>query len=505
VLSAAVSLQVLDSSSHIVLSQVNIKSASIRAEVEGMQHVCQMTVQRLELMGPHIERLALDDGRESLLHAAFDAYVNRPLVGNAPVRKPFFLAPAESILALKKITSEIDWAVCELLLKGSCLSRIQRMLERVQRSDVNVLARSLILLNMYFDEKLLGQFTMKTLISDHVRQLTHVPDNLWENEHVSTFLGRLAKPIYDTMKLKTLNRSRQRVYIEGIMLAEWQSLQEEARLVDAKYRRDQDLDDSTPPYFSQYVLTHMIRIMDRHLAVGIELEIFHGPFDLSIAFWYRDFLLSALLNTLSMMHHEKAKAPPPAKQGKGNKKKSNKNKKSNAQQRQFLMACKEDEFELLLLGLKRDICRGIKKFIAALRQAKMLEQKGFEFTTPQRVFDERFEVFTSIRQPSPMRYQDFVQGSDFSAFPQNDLLQSVASSFLTSKQTTEILLQNFTELTDQVYAAIHDQDLRSLVKVCIGNAVYLQKLRSLVQSDDSKAKVSFEFEGNSEFCTIKLL
>ena len=146
---------------------------------------------------------------------------------------------------------------------------------------------------------------MRELIVRNMQQWSHIPESLLDNHHSRAFLNRLAKPIYETLKLLTLNRHRQRGYIEAVMLPDWTSLQHEAHLVDVNYRRENGLDNNTPPYFSQYVLSILIGLMDRHIAAGLEAGIFHGHVDISIAYWYRSFLLSALVNNLSLMRKGK--------------------------------------------------------------------------------------------------------------------------------------------------------------------------------------------------------
>jgi hypothetical protein len=50
------------------------------------------------------------------------------------------------------------------------------------------------------------------------------------------------------------------------------------------------------------------------------------------------------------------------------------------------------------------------------------------------------------------------------------------------------------------------EDLNQIAKVCVGNSVYLQKLRQAISSQDAswKPRALFDFDGNCEFCTIKL-
>ncbi len=140
-----------------------------------------------------------DERVDALLHASFDPFVNRRLLGNAPVRKARFCNPLQVIDSLSLVTSELEWAVCDVILKGNTLGRIIRMLENNSSRGIggavpssvadkkpddkdadlpfgmsglainnpvgiNILSRSLMLLNLYFDDKLLGQYDFPDMI-----------------------------------------------------------------------------------------------------------------------------------------------------------------------------------------------------------------------------------------------------------------------------------------------------------------------------------------------------
>lgn len=154
-------------------------------------------------------RLVDTDGRlcsvgdkrlDSLLHASFDPFVNRRLLGNAPVRKARFCNTFKVIDSLSRVVSELEWAVCDVILDGNTLGRIMRMLEnnssrgiggafpmntKPNNDDddeppfgnsglaienpvgINILSRSLMLLNLYFDDKLLGQYDFPDMIGEY--------------------------------------------------------------------------------------------------------------------------------------------------------------------------------------------------------------------------------------------------------------------------------------------------------------------------------------------------
>ena len=322
------------------------------------------------------------DRAKALIRKTFDSYVNRPLVGNAPVRKTVFRQAVESINLLTSVAKELDWALCGLLSRGNTMGRIRRILGRISISSTNILTRSLIVLNLYFDDKILGQYSLTDMIVKHMQQMFHVPAAVFDNVCAQAFLNRLAKPIYDTLKVLILNRNRQRAYIEAVMLHDWSSLQQEAHVVDLTYRKENGLSVNTPPHFSLYILYITVELMDHFVNLGIELNLFYGHHELTVAYWYRDFLLSSLLSQITSMRRVKAaaksqQAEMPAKSPKGKKKgaRNHSKKGSNgnvAQEPPPTPESLEDEFDFLFLGLKRGLCRGLVRVSHQLRKQSMV-------------------------------------------------------------------------------------------------------------------------------------
>jgi len=316
-------------------------------------------LERLQALLLNIEQVSSssndddNNNKNPLLTKCFDPYVYRPLVGSSPVRKVAFHAPHESVPILIQIFLEIDWAVCDLLLFGTTMVRIRRLLHRISVSSVNILSRSLIVLNLYFDDKLLGQHTLGILIGNEMIRMMGLPHVLLESKYGKAFLNRLAKPMYDTLKLLVLNRNRQRTYMEAIMFHDWSALQQEAHVVDMNHRQEELLRDAAaaavPPYFTQYALYTMVWLMDHHVALGIELRLYCGQHDLAVAYWYRDFLLSSLLNTLSSIRGAKKLSQQLDQRHQQQQNGSNKSADEDLQ----------DDMEVMIIGFKRSLCRGI--------------------------------------------------------------------------------------------------------------------------------------------------
>lgn len=359
----------------ICTTMARLNGTVVRNAVQKVQELATGSVALLEKLSQVVKRLeeSKTDAVKALIQRTFDTHVNRPLVGNAPVRTVTFRDAEESIALLATITKDIDWALCRLMLKANTLDRIRRMLSTISSSSVNILTRSLIVLNLYFNEKIFGQLPMPDLIAKSLKQLSQVPVAVFGNHYAQAFLGRMAKPIYDILKVLVLNRNRQRAYVDAVMLHDWSSIFQEAQVVDSAIKKESP---EAPPYFSLYVLSITIHLMDHFVTLGLELDLFCGAHEVAVAYWYRDFLLSSLVSQLSTMRQlkvahrqaqqaaEKQAAESRAKSQRGKKKGSKQHKKhgnGSAKASNLVHTDEdvEDDFEFLLLNLKRGLCRGI--------------------------------------------------------------------------------------------------------------------------------------------------
>ena len=144
-------------------------------------------------------------GLNALLAASFDPHVNRRLLGSAPARRARFRDPRDALSSLEDMASELEWGVCDLILHGDSLGRIFTMLENNslrgcggvvppppppppapaappakdpppsgggsgvrQHAEapigMNILSRSLVVLNLYFDDMLFGQYDFSDMV-----------------------------------------------------------------------------------------------------------------------------------------------------------------------------------------------------------------------------------------------------------------------------------------------------------------------------------------------------
>lgn len=384
---------------------------NIVSVTQSTKSTVQSGLEKLDELKNLLSETKQDETSDSpLLRRYFDPFLYRPLVGNAPIRKVAFRKPLESISILSMILSEIGWTACDLSLCGSNLGQIRRLLNRFSRKSLNVLSRSLMVLDLYFHDKCLGQYDLQYLIAADMKQLSGAPDALLSSVHGNALLARMAKPVYDTLKLFLLNRNRQQAYLDAAMIPDWSALQQEARAVDLNYCMENQLPTTSPPFFSQYVLYNLVWLMDHYIVLGLELDLYHGYHDLSVAYWYRDVLLSSLLNTLLTMKRNKLEA----RQKQERETKSKGKKKGKGRKVVDATSTKEDtedDFDLTILSLKRVLCRGLARVSLICRYIVLVSAATLVLTDPTRSFSS-FPHFVkqtcSLQNPLSLQLMKFV-------------------------------------------------------------------------------------------------
>jgi len=143
------------------------------------------------------------------------------------------------------------------------------------------------------------------------------------------------------------------------------------------------------------------------------------------------------------------------------------------------------------------------------------------FTTHQKRFEKRFAAFSTMPQPPSLAYDDYVQGSDFSAVQSKDLLKSATECFRTGKGVVDWLLDvvvspdngstiNETEKRrdDDLYIPIRRDEIMALAKVCVTNSLFLHKLGTMNGSEKKNSgdgiKGCLEYKTHKLYCTFSI-
>ena len=446
--------------------------------------------------------------RNPIIEKVFSVHVNRTLMGNAPVRHVRFKKVIDCVTALGDILKDITF-VGDIVLKASSYVRLKRMLRRQsQYSSFNILVRSLLTMALYFDGLILGQFDPRTFVREAMLSKA-IPSELLDSLYGEAFVGRLIKPLYDSLKLFTLNRYRQKECIDSLLLPDWGVLQQEAKAVDFHFREEKESSPSTVNFpLTNWVLQETLEFMEKSISMAIQTKLFQEELD--SAFWYRDFILSTQLNILT---YSIADAKEQNKVSNENYVQYGKNKKGKKQSGVSVskahvvsLAEHEDNVDFVFASVRRTLCRGIFRFMMAVRQSNLSPVVRYEFTTKETIISKRFEQFSCIDQPSLLTYDDYIQGSDFSKVDPQRLLSAALECFNAAKSLIDQLVKTLDVIKDESFSIFDRCDTVKLRKVCVGNTVFLQKLGNILKEDNASQhhNVVYEFD-HSEFCIIKIV
>lgn len=144
------------------------------------------------------------------------------------------------------------------------------------------------------------------------------------------------------------------------------------------------------------------------------------------------------------------------------------------------------------------------QFIAALTQAGLVKNKTYEFTSHEDRFRNRFQALACIAQPPMLTYDDYRAGSNFANVHPDDLLLSTGECFLNAKKLLETLGKRASQINEK-FAPLDAEEVRDMMKICVGNSVFVMKLAQYYESNGGKQpSVQFDFKLSNQFCTIKL-
>jgi hypothetical protein len=177
----------------------------------------------------------------------------------------------------------------------------------------------------------------------------------------------------------------------------------------------------------------------------------------------------------------------------------------------------EDMYELKVISLKRHLCRKTIQFISLLRKVGVIQEQIFEFTSLKRNFLKRFDIFHSIQQPPPLLFEDYMDGIDASSLSTLALIQIVSEGYKSCRVMIDEMINTLIDRDiNAMYVTMSMLELRSLLKVCVGNMVYVQRLRQIFEKKYGNAssitattatinaKATFDFDSHNQFCIIKI-
>ena len=432
----------------------------------------------------------------------FDASINRPLLGSAPMRKVHFDAFPEVLAKLGAFLGTLD-GICTMLLSPS-LDALRGTLKRLSKASANVLARSLMAMNLYVDDLLLGRLVFYDVVREAMVD-DGVAAVVLSSQAGSDFMHHVIKPVYDSLRLFTLNRSRQRARLE-LLFHDWAIVQNEARYADGLFCEEVGLECAQ--YLSNWALMEVLGMMQQHVSLGIELQLYScHECDAACAYWYWEYLISASLHVLTAVMSSKEELERLKEMDKDKekrrgglvatgKKRSNKHKKKPGPGEPSNGASPGVGHELnLQLHVRRSLCRGIARLLAGVSASHLLQHQEaeaiFEYSSWRCRFEHRFAAFANLQQPPVLRFGEFE--NTMSGDPQA-LLASAAECFKQCKSLIDRAVRAMPEPDETALA-----ELRNLTKVAVANGVTIAQFQAGAPADSGRRRIELHYDAHALF------
>ena len=304
-----------------------------------------------------------------------------------------------------QLYTDLSWC-CTMTFEGE-VSILYATLERRMTKPMHIVARSYLILHLYMQDQLYGQYDFPVQVKKHMNE-RGVPNLLVSTEGGMRFVYQVLVPVYETFKIYLHHPSRQRQRI-GAMLQDWQILQKSALELDSKLCTEMSIPESTfPRYFTGWTMDIVLRLEQHFMMLGFELELYDDEEYISML-WYMDCLSSTRMNfyqstlqfTQQLQAHEKATAT-----------------ESNPVVNGHLAATAilRLQWDIQKLQVHRALGRGLCQFLSALKQDDVLVVKEHEYGSSAIRFQHRVLPFQVIDFPAPLEYADYLASSDFSKY-----------------------------------------------------------------------------------------
>jgi hypothetical protein len=140
----------------------------------------------------------------------------------------------------------------------------------------------------------------------------------------------------------------------------------------------------------------------------------------------------------------------------------------------------------------------------------MISTPNYVFTSNEINFQKRFESFDQIPQPPALKYNDFVQGSDYSSIDPKFLVSSTMDTFKECRvQFTNLKKMLEDGTIEMTYSCVTMDDIHNGIKVCVTNSLHLLKLSqyNIVEKnpiDLPKKAVTYQFDIDARYCCIHI-
>ncbi|RKP06984.1 Mak10 subunit, NatC N-terminal acetyltransferase-domain-containing protein [Thamnocephalis sphaerospora] len=305
-------------------------------------------------------------------------------------------------------------------------------------------------------------------------------DNAVKGSIMDGFTSRAAEITINTLKARCQNRARQpRLFAK--LIVDWEMLQAEAEQLDAR------LEAGTPAgkvmyYLSSWVYDEKLTLMVDMLTAGLELELY-GQHEYSVVLWYIDYLL---YNHMRHMKNLSQLVTKPV--GQAGKQPQRRAEPVPLTRRR------------LLTMIRREMMHAFLPMLSLLHQHNLLSETRGTYDQESVRFAYRFRTFGHLGSPPPATLADYHSVTErYASSSHRELLAISRQSWQMARQLLDQLRAlDSADLADTPWRAdALRKEVQAFTRVCIANAMALQRLPDLLATKPAEAPhklYSFNFK-----------
>ncbi|KDO26284.1 hypothetical protein SPRG_08359 [Saprolegnia parasitica CBS 223.65] len=448
-------------------------------------------------------------------YVGFDNHIGRVLASTAPPRAAKLESFATVVGTNQTLCAHLRLGTSPETFKS--MDDLKAFLSHMSSLTPNILVRSYILLFLYIDKKMYGQYNFMEWLGDSM-VMAGVPSVLLSTQEGMTYSSRCIEAVYESLKLHMHNRPRQRSRLE-LMLQDWVILESEAVAIDDKFVTEMGIPKATyPRYFTAWALEQTLGLMQQYLYLGFELDLYASS-EFGTMYCYLDYLLGTRIHNLTnawsfveklktMTRPESSPPPAPTKAPKKNAKKGGKPAaKAKAEPEAIVDPIKEKyALEIALLETHRALVRAMFQYVVGLQLDGLLPADLPVYGSPEIRYAHRFLPFQKLQYPQPLSHAEMTRNCDFSQYDVHVVYQSSDECFKMARGHIEQVLAK------PSLPARLALELKALTKVCVSNGVYLAQLEKekmalslqALSLTEKKAKLEIAFHVHPQYPTIQL-
>ncbi|GMH78110.1 hypothetical protein TL16_g07672 [Triparma laevis f. inornata] len=417
-----------------------------------------------------------------------------------PVHACIYPSIEDSVKYWQSSVNVLQKSVGNLLSLPGMEDCFLRRLAAHYRTPLPVLNRSLLSLNLYTSDMILGQFGLHDVICQDMldRGIARV---IVVDEVVLDFIQGIGRPIFEWVKVGSWNLERRYEQLSSNKncIKPWDDILRSALLVDQSLSERLQIEST---YIYSYCLSFVVSYQLELLMSGDR----GGQWFSDVRWWYGDYLHNCsskitdrfreaanMIREMQKRQFVEIKRKEMQEEWEAKSKKKRKSKAKIQKELDEIAYVPSEsevrtqylsEVDILCAHFNRYLCCGLFRLIAALKVSKIMPQLTYSYTSPSNIFESVIKHLMGS-QPPLLTYEDYLKAAA-SAEPGSknalDILDQASEAFGYCKQLIEQVSKFRKEITSEgdLFGLISEDEVKKLAKITISNNLSCLKIKGII-------------------------